>query len=301
MLQADEEAASCPMHHLSDDLLARIFGLLDSTQLRVAAGTCRRWAGLLRSRSELWHSVHLALPPKKSRGRDRCAWVGVGVGWGGRRVRRGTAGQAVAGWEGCRARAWVWMHGWVDSHQASSAPIASSSPPPHCVASPCRNAPSGAPQAPELHHAARARPAPPVGLAAGAAGRAAAAGGRAAVSGRPAGGGAPGAQGWEGAACASSCGHSAGCPARAGLACWPPLLRLPALACAADGSCRCPGWPWHAAAVPAGRAARAGAVRQLQRLAIHGGGLALAGGAGPGARGNVAAWTACTTLTRLLL
>lgn len=63
----------CAIQELSDDLLARIFSLLDSGQLRRAAGTCRRWAALLRARLELWGSVALALPPKRSRGRDRRA------------------------------------------------------------------------------------------------------------------------------------------------------------------------------------------------------------------------------------
>jgi hypothetical protein len=60
------------IHDLSDDLLAAVLaGIPDSTQLRVAAGTCRRWAGLLRERLELWQEVQLELPPKRSRGRDR--------------------------------------------------------------------------------------------------------------------------------------------------------------------------------------------------------------------------------------
>lgn len=65
------------IHELSDDLLARIFAVLDSRQLRLAAGTCRRWAELLYTRLELWHHVHLALPPKRSRGRDRCVRGGT--------------------------------------------------------------------------------------------------------------------------------------------------------------------------------------------------------------------------------
>ena len=57
---------------LSDDLLCHVFHLVaNSTQLRVIASTCRRWATLLRYRPELWESVSFSLPPKRSRGRDR--------------------------------------------------------------------------------------------------------------------------------------------------------------------------------------------------------------------------------------
>lgn len=56
---------------LSDDLLAQCFAVLDDGTLRVAAGTCRRWAALLRDRAELFRSVRFDLPPKRSRGRDR--------------------------------------------------------------------------------------------------------------------------------------------------------------------------------------------------------------------------------------
>lgn len=65
---------------LSDDLLCRVFGELDSTQLRLAAGTCQRWAALLKNCEELWHRVSFALPPKKSRGRDRWGEGGT-QGW----------------------------------------------------------------------------------------------------------------------------------------------------------------------------------------------------------------------------
>lgn len=58
---------------LSDDLLAQCLAVLDDGTLRVAAGTCRRWAALLRERSELFRSVRFDLPPKRSRGRDRSA------------------------------------------------------------------------------------------------------------------------------------------------------------------------------------------------------------------------------------
>jgi hypothetical protein len=71
---------------LSDDLLCHVFQLvIDSTQLRVISGTCRRWAALLRNRHELWESVSFALPPKRSRGRDR--WAGEGCR-GRERARR---------------------------------------------------------------------------------------------------------------------------------------------------------------------------------------------------------------------
>ncbi len=73
-MDADAGGLGCidtPISVLSDDLLAQCFAVLDDGMLRVAAGTCRRWAALLRERAELFRSVRFDLPPKRSRGRDR--------------------------------------------------------------------------------------------------------------------------------------------------------------------------------------------------------------------------------------
>ncbi|KAL4440172.1 hypothetical protein ABPG75_003173 [Micractinium tetrahymenae] len=73
-MDTDAEAGACAdstIGALSDDLLAQCFAVLDDGTLRVAAGTCRRWAALLRERAELFRSVRFDLPPKRSRGRDR--------------------------------------------------------------------------------------------------------------------------------------------------------------------------------------------------------------------------------------
>ena len=64
-----------PFQLLSDDLLASVLGKLNSSELRQVAPTCRRWAELLQTRLDLWTTVTLHLPHKKSRGRDR--WVMV--------------------------------------------------------------------------------------------------------------------------------------------------------------------------------------------------------------------------------
>lgn len=73
------EGPGLSINDLTDDLLSAVLAAVrDSTQLRAVASTCRRWAALLRDRLELWHEVQLALPPKRSRGRDRCgsaAWL----------------------------------------------------------------------------------------------------------------------------------------------------------------------------------------------------------------------------------
>jgi hypothetical protein len=68
------DCCSAPsINELSDDLLAKIMASVDSAELRALAPTCRRWAALLRDGGELWRRVQLALPPKRSRGRDRWA------------------------------------------------------------------------------------------------------------------------------------------------------------------------------------------------------------------------------------
>ncbi|EFN52797.1 expressed protein [Chlorella variabilis] len=89
------EGPGLSINDLTDDLLSAVLAAVrDSTQLRAVASTCRRWAALLRDRLELWHEVQLALPPKRSRGRDRrnsyttpCALdVERVVGWLARRA-----------------------------------------------------------------------------------------------------------------------------------------------------------------------------------------------------------------------
>lgn len=80
---------------LSDDLLARVLAELDCSQLRACAGVCRRWAELCRTRLELWATCDFALPPKRSRGRDR--WARAGDGRGGHsRLRRRTPATSAA-------------------------------------------------------------------------------------------------------------------------------------------------------------------------------------------------------------
>lgn len=75
-LADQEERGAAPpdsFDRLGDDLLVAVLSRLSSAQLRTVAGVCRRWASLVRSHGELWTSTEFALPPRQSRGRDRCA------------------------------------------------------------------------------------------------------------------------------------------------------------------------------------------------------------------------------------